>query len=41
MPWAAHAGTPATAPKDMHTMMSGMFDGQVRQMRVASTSAIT
>lgn len=35
-----NAGTPATAPKDVHAMMSGMFDGLRAQMQVASRDAL-
>jgi putative intracellular protease/amidase len=34
------AGTPATAPKEVHRMMSGMFSGLVEQMRAVSKDAL-
>jgi cyclohexyl-isocyanide hydratase len=35
-----NAGTPATAPKPVHKMVSGMFDGLIEQMRIASRDAL-
>jgi cyclohexyl-isocyanide hydratase len=35
-----NAGTPATAPKAVHEMMSRMFDGLIEQMRVVSRDAL-
>jgi cyclohexyl-isocyanide hydratase len=35
-----NAGTPALAPKEVHQMMSSMFDGLIEQMRVTSRGAL-
>ena len=35
-----NAGTPATAPKPVHTMISSMFDSLIEQMRIVSRDAL-